>query len=96
MPLPKRKTSHARTAQRRANNWKIKVPNVGLCARCRAPRLSHHVCPSCGFYGNRMVIDMRSRTATAGHEAAGHDHGGHDHGGHDEGHGHTHTDKASE
>ena len=61
MPLPKRKHSHARTAQRRANNWKITVPNVGECPRCRAPRLSHHVCPSCGFYGNRMVIDVRSR-----------------------------------
>ena len=61
MPLPKRKTSHARTSQRRANNWKLNVPNVGLCPRCHAARLPHHVCPSCGFYGNRMVVDMRAR-----------------------------------
>jgi large subunit ribosomal protein L32 len=61
MPLPKRKTSHARTAQRRANNWKIEVPNVGSCPRCHQPRLSHHVCPSCGFYNNRMVIDVQAR-----------------------------------
>ena len=49
MPLPKRKTSHARTTRRRAANWKLKVPNVSACPRCHAPRLSHHVCPSCGF-----------------------------------------------
>ena len=61
MPLPKRKTSHARTTRRRAANWKIHVPNVGLCPRCHAPRLPYHVCPACGFYGNRMVIDVRAR-----------------------------------
>jgi large subunit ribosomal protein L32 len=61
MPLPKRKHSHARTTQRRANNWKIEVPNVGTCPRCHAPRLAHHVCSSCGFYGNRMVIDVKAK-----------------------------------
>lgn len=61
MPLPKRKTSHARTTQRRANNWKMDVPNVTDCPRCHAPRLPHHVCSSCGFYGNTMVIDVRAR-----------------------------------
>ncbi len=61
MPLPKRKTSHARTTQRRAANWKLDVPNVTPCPRCHGPKLSHHVCPNCGFYGNRMVIDVRAR-----------------------------------
>jgi large subunit ribosomal protein L32 len=61
MPLPKRKTSHAQTTRRRANNWKLDTPNVSSCPRCHAPKLSHHVCPSCGFYQNRMVIDVRAR-----------------------------------
>jgi large subunit ribosomal protein L32 len=61
MPLPKRKTSHAQTTRRRAANWKLELPNVGSCPRCHAPRLPHHVCPSCGFYENRMVIDTRGR-----------------------------------
>lgn len=61
MPLPKRKTSHMRTTRRRAANWKLKLPNVGSCPRCHAPRLPHHVCPACGFYENRMVIDVRAR-----------------------------------
>jgi len=61
MPLPKRKTSHQRTTRRRAANWKLKVPNVGECPRCHAPRLQHHVCLSCGFYENRLVLAQKQR-----------------------------------
>jgi large subunit ribosomal protein L32 len=62
MPLPKRKLSHQRTARRRAQNWKLEAPQVGDCPRCHAPKLSHHVCPSCGFYKGRrvLVIDQKA------------------------------------
>jgi large subunit ribosomal protein L32 len=66
MPLPKRKTSHKRTTQRRAANWKLPLPEVIPCPRCHAPRLAHNVCPSCGFYKNRMVIDVRARRGDEG------------------------------
>lgn len=67
MPLPKRKTSHARTTQRRAANWKVSLPQVDSCPRCQAPKLNHHVCSACGFYGNRMVIDVQAgKRATDG------------------------------
>ena len=68
MPLPKRKTSHARTTRRRAANWKLELPNVASCPRCHAPKLAHHVCPACGFYKNRMVIDVRAKKGRAGAE----------------------------
>lgn len=71
MPLPKRKTSHARTSQRRAANFSFELPNVGSCPRCHAPRLPHHVCPACGFYKGRRVIDVRARRR--GEEEAGGD-----------------------
>jgi large subunit ribosomal protein L32 len=58
MPLPKRKHSHARTARRRAANWKLEAPNVVSCPRCQKPRLPHHACPSCGFYNGRRVIEV--------------------------------------
>jgi large subunit ribosomal protein L32 len=61
MPLPKRKQSHARTSRRRAQNWRLEAPNVGSCPRCHAPRLPHHVCPSCGFYKDRLVIEVKQR-----------------------------------
>ncbi|MBI3910014.1 MAG: 50S ribosomal protein L32 [Armatimonadetes bacterium] len=69
MPLPKRKTSHARTARRRAANWKLAAPNVGECPRCHAPKLPHHVCPACGFYGKHKVLEVkRDRARTAGEQ----------------------------
>ncbi len=61
MPLPKRQHSHARTARRRAANFKLTLPNVQPCPRCHAPKLAHHVCPDCGFYNNRMVLDVQAR-----------------------------------
>lgn len=63
MPLPKRKLSHARTSRRRAQNWRLEAPNVGSCPRCHAPRLPHHVCPSCGFYKDRLVIEVKQKRA---------------------------------
>ncbi|MDO8588545.1 MAG: 50S ribosomal protein L32 [Armatimonadota bacterium] len=60
MPLPKRRHSRARQAKRRAN-WKLVAPNVISCPRCHEPRLPHHVCPSCGFYNNRLVIEKKEK-----------------------------------
>jgi len=70
MPLPKRKTSHARTTRRRSANWKLPALQVGECPRCHAPKLAHAVCPSCGFYRNRMVVDVRRRERAAEPAAA--------------------------
>jgi len=61
MPLPKRKHSHARTSRRRSSNFKLPRLNVGVCPRCHEPKLSHAVCPICGFYRNRMIVDVRRR-----------------------------------
>jgi large subunit ribosomal protein L32 len=61
MPLPKRKQSHARTSRRRAQNWRLEAPNVSSCPRCHAAKLPHHVCPSCGFYRDRLVIAVKER-----------------------------------
>jgi large subunit ribosomal protein L32 len=80
MPLPKRKHSHARTSSRRHANFKLNVPNVVDCPRCHAPRLPHHVCQSCGFYNNRLVIQVgkdRGHGHTHTHGDEGHEHGEH-------------------
>lgn len=57
MPLPKRRHSNTRTRLRRTH-YKLTPPTLSECPRCHAPRQSHHVCPSCGFYNGRPVLTI--------------------------------------
>ena len=60
MPNPKRKHSKSRTGKRRAHDH-LTAPAVGNCPNCGKPRLSHRVCPSCGYYNGRVVIEMEEK-----------------------------------
>ena len=60
MAVPKDKTSHARSASRRAQ-WLRRTGkrnNIVLCPHCGEPMLAYHVCPSCGYYKGREVIKV--------------------------------------
>jgi large subunit ribosomal protein L32 len=57
MPLPKRRHSATRGRKRRTN-WKISAPKVVKCENCNESRLSHHICPHCGYYKGRAVISV--------------------------------------
>ena len=57
MPLPKRRHSRTRGRLRRTG-WKLALPNVVECPHCHAARLSHHICPGCGFYDGRKVLTV--------------------------------------
>ncbi|MBN2541670.1 50S ribosomal protein L32 [bacterium] len=59
MALPKRKHSKARSRKRRTH-WKLKGPAVVECPHCNQPKLSHHVCPNCGYYKGEQVITVKS------------------------------------
>jgi large subunit ribosomal protein L32 len=58
MPLPKRRHSRTRGRKRRTN-WTLAVPNVINCGNCGHGRLPHHICPHCGFYDGRLVIEKK-------------------------------------
>lgn len=58
MPNPKRKHSKSRTGKRRAHDY-LTPPATGNCPNCDEPRLSHRICPKCGFYRGRVVIEMK-------------------------------------
>jgi large subunit ribosomal protein L32 len=60
MATPKRKTSHARTAQRKAH-WlgALNVPSTAKCPHCGEVVASYCACPSCGFYKGRKVIEVK-------------------------------------
>ncbi|MFP4476371.1 MAG: 50S ribosomal protein L32 [Desulfatibacillaceae bacterium] len=57
MAVPKRKTSKSRRDKRRTH-YKVEAPNVQLCPQCRDPKLPHHICPNCGTYKGRTVIEV--------------------------------------
>jgi large subunit ribosomal protein L32 len=56
--VPKKRTSAQKRDQRRAN-WKITAPNVTRCPKCQEPVMSHRVCPSCGTYKTRQVVEVQ-------------------------------------
>ncbi|HJB25341.1 MAG TPA: 50S ribosomal protein L32 [Firmicutes bacterium] len=56
MAVPKRKSSKARRDKRRSNVWKLSMPGFSKCTQCGELKLSHRVCPNCGFYKGKEVI----------------------------------------
>ena len=56
---PKQKRSKVRTRTRRSHHAKA-LPNLSACPQCKAPRVPHRVCPECGFYKGRKILELRS------------------------------------
>ena len=56
-PLPKRKTSKGRRDRRRAHDA-LEHNNLVQCTNCGEMRLPHRVCPNCGHYKGREVINV--------------------------------------
>ena len=59
MAVPKQKQSHARTNKRRSTH-KITPPSRFACPQCHEPKLSHRVCPHCGYYKGEPVVVQAS------------------------------------
>ena len=57
MPNPTHRHTRSRRDKRRAN-WKIEAPNVGLCPDCHEPKLPHRICPHCGTYNGKSIIEI--------------------------------------
>ncbi len=58
MAVPKRKVSSARQNKRRSNVWKLQAPALTKCAQCGSYKAPHRVCPTCGYYNGRKVIEV--------------------------------------
>jgi len=56
MANPKRRHSNARS-QKRRTHWKVEEPSVSLCPECNKTKAMHRICPHCGFYGGRKVVE---------------------------------------
>ncbi|NJN64529.1 MAG: 50S ribosomal protein L32 [Acidobacteria bacterium] len=55
MPNPKRRHSKARRDKRRAHDF-LRAPGASRCPNCQEIKLPHRVCPSCGYYKGREIV----------------------------------------
>jgi len=60
MPNPKRRHSQRRTSTRRAHDHLAK-PGQSECPNCHSPKMPHRVCPSCGYYKGRAVVEVAEK-----------------------------------
>ncbi len=56
-PLPKRKLSRRRKYNRRAHD-RLALNHLVRCENCNEYKPAHQVCPACGTYNGRQVIDV--------------------------------------
>lgn len=59
MALPKRRHSKTRARLRRTH-WKLNRLYTNTCPQCQSPKLPHRVCPTCGSYNGREVINVKT------------------------------------
>ena len=57
--LPKRKTSKARKNERRSHIKVAEMPGLVECSECHNLKMPHQVCPNCGTYNGRQVIELK-------------------------------------
>jgi large subunit ribosomal protein L32 len=57
MPVPKKRVSRTRRDKRRTHK-KLTPVNLSKCPECSQPVAPHRVCPSCGFYKDRTVLNV--------------------------------------
>ena len=57
MAVPKKKTSQSRRNMRRSHD--ALTTNAAVeCSNCGELKRTHHICPACGHYDGREVVDV--------------------------------------
>lgn len=58
--VPKQRKTKSKRDQRRVH-LRLKKQNLTRCSHCLRPILPHRVCPFCGYYKDKQVIDVMAR-----------------------------------
>ncbi|MSU56408.1 MAG: 50S ribosomal protein L32 [Candidatus Taylorbacteria bacterium] len=45
----------------RRSHFKLVAPRFSICDSCQKPRHSHSVCPHCGKYRGRVIVDVQAK-----------------------------------
>lgn len=56
MAVPKRRQSKSRSRKRNSHNA-VTAPKLQYCAQCGTAVPSHVVCPNCGHYHGRTMVE---------------------------------------
>ena len=64
MAVPFRRTSKTSKRMRRTH-FKLAVEGIANCPKCGAMIKSHHVCPKCGYYDGKSVVEVKSENKEA-------------------------------
>ncbi|MEQ8275522.1 MAG: 50S ribosomal protein L32 [Deltaproteobacteria bacterium] len=57
MAVPRKRKSNSRRKNQRSHDA-LKRPTLARCPNCDAPRMPHRMCGSCGWYGDRTVVEI--------------------------------------
>ncbi len=58
-PLTKRKYPKSRQRERRGH-MHIPLPSTDTCPQCHSVKMTHHACPTCGYYNGREAIKIET------------------------------------
>ncbi len=61
MAHPKRRHSYSRKKKKQTHQ-RLSLPPLVECPSCRRLKISHMVCPFCGYYKGREVIKIEEKT----------------------------------
>ena len=59
MAHPKHRTSRQRKNKRRTH-YKAEAPALATCSNCGETVLYHRICPKCGYYRGRLIIEQKA------------------------------------
>ena len=63
MAVPKHKVSKQRGNKRFAINYTVKAPTLVECPQCHELKATHRVCPKCGYYDGKLVVEKAEKKA---------------------------------
>jgi len=58
MAHPKHRISKQRRNKRRTHD-KAFMPTLSICSNCGASVQYHHLCPECGYYRGRLIVQKQ-------------------------------------
>ena len=65
MAVPKCKVSKARRNSRNSANFKATTATLVECPECHAQKQPHKVCPKCGYYKGKKVVETEKKAKEA-------------------------------